>query len=80
MNRNLSQRITVIIIYIIDILFACASVVYVLKDALLGYIIYGILLAIVLIFVATTNVVVDKDDVKKKFKEKLEKVKNKSHY
>lgn len=79
LNRNLSQRTTVIIIYIIDILFAFASIVYVLKDALLGYIIYGILLAIVLVFVATTNVVVDKEDVKKKFKETIDKVKNKSH-
>ena len=79
LNRNLSQRATVIIIYIIDILFATASIVYVLKDALLGYIIYGILLVIVITFVATTNVVVDKDDVKKKFKEKIDNLKNKSH-
>ena len=50
-----------------------------LKDALLGYIIYGILLVIVITFVATTNVVVDKDDVKKKFKEKIDNLKNKSH-
>ncbi len=75
LNRNLSQRTTVIIIYIIDLLFAFASIVYVLKDALLGYIIYGILLAIVLFFVATTNVVVDKEDVRKKLKLKLAKVK-----
>lgn len=75
LNRNLSQRATVIIIYIIDILFATASIVYVLKDALLGYIIYGILLVIVITFVATTNVVIDKDDVKKKFKEKIDNLK-----
>ena len=72
-------RRTINIIYIIDILFATASIVYVLKDALLGYIIYGILLVIVITFVATTNVVVDKDDVKKKFKEKIDNLKNKSH-
>ena len=78
LNRNLSQRTTVIIIYVIDLLFAFASIVYVLKDAVLGYVIYGILLAIVLIFVANTNVVFDTDDVKKKIKSKLEKVTKRS--
>ena len=78
LNRNISPRVTVIIIYVIDLLFAFASIVYVLKDALLGYIIYGILLTIVLIFVANTNVVVDTDDVKKKIKQKLEKVTKRS--
>ena len=67
LNRNLSQRTTVIIIYIIDLLFAIASLVYVLKDNNLGYIIYGILLVIVIIFVAKTDVVFD-DNFKEKFK------------
>lgn len=71
LNRNISQKMTVIIIYIIDLLFAFASIVYVLKDNLLGYIIYGILLIIVLIFVATTNVVFDTTEIKKKIKNKL---------
>ena len=66
LNRNLSQKTTVIIIYIVDLLFAFASIVYVLKDATLGYVIYGILLIIVLVFVAKTNVVFDTDGVKKK--------------
>ena len=42
LKRNLSQRQTVLAIYVINILFAIASIVYVLKDAKLGYIIYGI--------------------------------------
>lgn len=70
LNRNISQRTTVIIIYCIDMLFATASIVYVLKDNRLGYIIYGILLFIVLIFVAKTNVVVDGKELKKRFVKK----------
>lgn len=66
LNRNLSQKTTVIIIYVVDLLFAFASIVYVLKDATLGYVIYGILLIIVIVFVAKTNVIFDTDTVKKK--------------
>lgn len=73
LNRNLSQRITVLIIYVIDLLFASASIVYVLKDNKLGYIIYGILLLIVIIFVAKTNVVVDSKELKKKIVKKRKK-------
>ena len=72
LNRNLSQRVTVLIIYFINILFAACSIIYVLKDAVLGYISYGILLAIVLVFVFKTNVVFDKS-VKEKILEKLKK-------
>lgn len=67
LNRNLSQKTAVIIIYIIDSLFAFATLVYVLKDNTLGYIIYGILSIIVIIFVAKTNIVFD-DEFKEKFK------------
>ncbi len=77
-NRNLSVRTTVIIIYIIDSLFAFASIVYVLNDATLGYIIYGILLLIVLVFVVKTNVVFDQEEIKKKFHEKTKTFKKKS--
>ena len=66
LNRNFSQRTTVLIIYLIDLLFAFASIVYFLKDRVLGYIIYGILLFIVLIFVLKTNVVFDHDARKNK--------------
>ena len=67
LNRNLSTKTTVIIIYIIDALFAMASIVYVLNDATLGYILYGILSVIILIFVAKTDVVFD-DSIRNKFK------------
>lgn len=66
LNRNFSQRATVLIIYLVDLLFAFASIVYVLKNPIWGYIIYGILLIIVITFVVKTNVVVDHKEIKKK--------------
>ena len=71
LNRNFSQRTTVLIILTIDSLFAAASIIYVLKDATLGYIIYGILLVIVITFIMKTNVVFDHDQIRKKFKKRL---------
>lgn len=71
LNRNFSQRTTVLIIYGINLLFAAASIVYVLKDQMLGYIIYGVLLLIVVLFVVKTNVVFDQEEIKKRlFKKK----------
>lgn len=75
LNRNLSQKTTVLIIYLMDLFFAFASIVYVLKDNRLGYLIYGVLLVIVLVFVATTNVVIDHKEVRKKIQNKLTKKK-----
>ena len=67
LRRNLSVKQTVLIIYLVDILFATASIVYILKDRYLGYIIYGILLALVLVFVINTNVIYNfKDSSKEK--------------
>ncbi len=57
LNRNLSQRTVVLIIYGINLLFAVASVIYILKTPMFGYIVYGILLIIISIFVLKTNVV-----------------------
>ena len=59
LKRNFSQRTTVLIIYAINILFSTASIVYVLKNRELGYIIYGLLLIIVVTFIMKTNVVVE---------------------
>ena len=47
-------------------------------QAVWNFIIYGILLAIVLIFVANTNVVIDTEEVKRRFKERIMKIRNKS--
>lgn len=59
LNMNFSHKTTVIIIWIIDLLFAIASTIYVLVDNNLGYLLYGILLVLVFIFVLNTNVIVD---------------------
>ena len=65
LNRNISQGKTVAIILFINTLFAAASILYILKDRTLGYIVYGILIVIVLTFVMTTNVVFDRKEIKK---------------
>ena len=65
LNRNFSQRQTVIIIYIIDLLFATASIIYALGNQKFGYIIYGILLLIVVILVAKTDVVYEHNSKRK---------------
>ena len=68
LNRNFSQRATVLIIYGVNLLFSFASIVYVLQDRIMGYIIYGILLIIVIVFVVKTNVVYDHEQhIKIKF-------------
>lgn len=68
LNQKFSHRTTVLVIYGINLLFAAASIVYVLKDRLLGYIIYGILLILVLGFIFKTNILIDKKDIVKKSK------------
>ena len=60
--RNFSQRKTVLIIYLVDLLFSAASIVCFLRDRMLGYILYGILLLIVLLFITFTDVVFPKDN------------------
>lgn len=57
LNRNLSQRTTVLIIYLVNILLSFASIIYALKDRNLGYIIYGVLIILLIVFVSKTNVV-----------------------
>ncbi len=71
LNKKFSQRSTVLIIYAINILFAIASIVYVLKDQLIGYIIYGLLLLIVLVFIFTTNIIFDSKKVQEKIKKHI---------
>ena len=70
LKRNLSQRTTVLIIYVMDLLFALASIVYFLRDRNLGYIVYGTILVIVLFFALKTNVIFDHTTSKKNKKEK----------
>ena len=63
LNMRFSHRNTVLIIYVIDILFASASVIYALKDVKLGVIIYSILFVIVIWLVTKTSVVVERNNL-----------------
>jgi len=60
LKLNFSVKKTVIIIYLVDILFAAASINYVFGDRLSGYIIYVILFIIVVIFVLKTDIITEK--------------------
>lgn len=73
LNMRFSHRNTVLIIYFIDILFAAASIIYVLKDPFWGQIIYTILLVIVVWLVAFTDIITPKRPLKKG----IEKIKDK---
>ena len=68
LNRNFSIRQTVFIIYVIDALLAFASILYILKITLISYILYGIIVCIMLFIVLKTNIVFDREIMKKKFK------------
>ena len=69
---NFSQRTTVLIIYGINILFALASIFYVLKDPIIGQIIYIIIFIIVIWFVFHTSIISEENPKRtKKIKEKL---------
>ena len=75
LNKNFSVKQTVIVIYLINILFAIASIIYILKGRQVGYFIYGVLFILVLIFILKTDVVFEHDKLKYKFK-KIFKIKS----
>lgn len=60
LNKKLNTTQVLLCIYLVDILFAMASLIYVLKDKYVGYIVYGILLAIVIVFILNTSVIYEK--------------------
>ena len=62
-----NQTKTVLIIYLIQILFSAASIVYVLRNPSLGKIIYAVLFIIIIWLIATTNRVFDRNKIKDKF-------------
>lgn len=70
LNRHFTQTQTVLIIYIIDALFACASIIYITKYRNWGYIIYGVLLVIVILFILKTEIIIDNKKKEKIFKHK----------
>ena len=57
LRRNYSVSVTVIIIYIITLLFSAASIIWLLVDKEIGYIIYGVLMLALMIFVFTTDII-----------------------
>lgn len=61
LNMNFSHKKTVLTICFIDALFAFTSIVYVLLDRKLGYLMYGILMLLVLGFVYKTNIIIEHD-------------------
>lgn len=58
LNLNLSHRVTVLVIYFVDILFASAMLIYLMYDRSIGVIIYAILFIVVLIFVMKTDIII----------------------
>lgn len=70
LNLKFSQRKTVLIIYLVDILFACASIIYALGNKLLGsniygIIIYAILFILTIVLILKTDIIVDWSKKKK---------------
>ena len=72
-----NQTKTVLIIYLIQILFSAASIVYVLRNPSLGKIIYAVLFVIIIWIVATTNIVFDRKKISEDLKTKFSKKKKK---
>ena len=75
LKLKFSQRKTVLIIYLVDILFAIASIIYALGNKILGSNIYGIVIYIILliltiILVVKTNIRWDHDKIKERRKNK----------
>lgn len=68
-----SQRKTVIIIYIVQLLFSVAAIIYMLHSPKIGYIVYGILMIIVIAFMLKTDVVYDFPSKEKEIEEKIKK-------
>ena len=64
LNLHFSHKKTVLIIYLIDSLFAGAMLVYVLYDNTVGVIMYVILFILVLVFIMKTNIIINHDKKK----------------
>ncbi len=70
LKMNFSPRATVLIVYLINILFSLASIFYVLKDPKRGSVIYVTLFLLVLFFVLNTSIISEKVSEKVKNIEK----------
>ena len=70
LNFKFSQRKTVLIIYLVDVLFAIASIIYALGNKMLGSNIYGIIIYVILFtltmfLVIKTDIIWDRNKKKK---------------
>ena len=65
LRKNYGVSITVIIIYIITILFSTASIIWLLVDRKIGYVIYGLLMFGLMIFVFKTDILFEHKKNKK---------------
>ena len=66
LNLGLSHRNTVLAIYAMNILFAFASIIYVLNDKKLGAIIYIIILLLIVFIITKTSIIADNKETKPK--------------
>ena len=60
LRKNYSVRVTVLIIYLITMLFSTASIVWILVDKTIGYYIYGILMLGLMAFVLKTDILFER--------------------
>ena len=61
LKQNFSQKRTVLLIYAIDILFAAASIVYLLGNRYFGMVVYGILFILVLLLILKTDIIFERN-------------------
>lgn len=67
LRKNLGIRNSVLIIYFITAIFSIDSIIYVLVDNMIGYIIYGFLMIFIIIFILRTDILFDRKRKKKGF-------------
>jgi len=58
LNKNLSQRMVVLNIYAVNSLFSLAIILYMLEYIVFSYILYGMLVLLISIFIAKTEILV----------------------
>jgi len=68
LKMKFSPKVTILIIYVIDILFSAVSVFYVLGDNQVSMIVYLIMMTLLLYIVVNTDILYDKKDKTKKLK------------
>ena len=77
LSMNFSEKTTVLIIYVIDILFSTATIIYSIVDPKMGTIIYIILFIVMVWFVLHTTIISSKiPEATEKAEEKLNFIKN----